>query len=719
MERKTILIADNSTINRTLLAGTLKDTYDILLASDGIEALELMREHAESLSAVLLDMVMPLKDGYQVLVEKANDASIATIPVISLSSSAEANTELRALNAGAIDFLAKPVEPEIVRRRVKLAIDQRELESLHIQNRIYEERQYAADHDPLTGIYSKAAFYRETQAMLDANPSANYMLLRFDIEKFKLINSLFGIDMGDHVLTVTAKNLQERMAGRGTYGRYEADNFVACFVQGSMDPEALLNDIGDSVRSSFEDIGLTQTLVLAAGMYPIVERDIAVGEMCDRAAMAMRTTKGEYDRHIATYDDTLRRQLLEEQDILDNMERALENGEFEVYLQPVYSLATENVASAEALVRWNRPGRGIMSPGVFIPLFERNGFISKLDYLMWEQVCQIQTQRAELGLDALPISVNLSRKSLYNPNICTDILELTERYGVAPELFRIEITESAYMDNATQLISTVAQLQEHGFPVLMDDFGSGYSSLNTLREIPVDMLKLDMRFMEGFERGGRVGTIMAAVLRMSKWLGIPVIAEGVETFEEYEFLRTIGCEFTQGFYLARPMPYDDFEDHLARSQGVPPEPAREFSADLVNKVFGADRTETSMFSALFDAMAVYEFSGDDVEVMRGDNGYFDLFGYDASTFGSEGSLLVDRVTPEDYQRILDACHRAVKGEKSARTSIEWPIGSGREVIVSCLKVASDTAANHLVLMGFLRTVISEGDRTYDAGGAKA
>lgn len=699
-DTRTLLIVEDSAVVSAQLTRALENDYNILHASDGVEALATMREYPEDISVVLLDLVMPNKDGYQVLAEKSFDTNIAGIPIIALSASGETDTELRALNAGAIDFLTKPVEPEIVLRRVKLAIDQRELEALHIQNRIYEERQFVVDHDALTGIYSKTAFYRETQTMLDEHPDAHFCMLIWDIEKFKLINNLFGMDMGDRVLQEAAVSLGKHVAERGTYGRYESDHFVACVEGDTKEAERLVDSVVADLRSTFADAGLTQNLVIAAGVYPIEDSNISVDEMCDRAALAQRTIKGDYTRHIAYYDETLHEQLLQEQDILDNMEHALANGEFEVYLQPVYSMTTEKVASAEALVRWNRPGSGIVSPGVFIPLFERNGFISSLDRQMWQQVCQIQASRKAQKLPDLPISVNVSRKSLYNPYLAEEIEELTHYYQVEPRLFRIEITESAYMDNAEQLMTTVSKLQQAGFLVLMDDFGSGYSSLNTLKDIPVDMLKLDMRFMEGFDSGGRVGTVMASVLRMAKWLGVPVIAEGVETYDQYTFLKSAGCEYTQGFYLARPMPYDRFEEYVEGNQGVPDTDDKKISVDLVNLMMGGDSVTPRIVSGLFDGAAIFEYSGDSVEVLRADQGYFDMFGYSADTFKSKGNMLADRISENDYARVLEACSHAEKMREAGRAHITLP-STGRLVQVTCMSAVQEDEARSLVIMGFL------------------
>lgn len=360
------------------MGGILSDEYHILEADDGQQALDVLRKEGDHISVMLLDIMMPVKDGYQVMAEMAQDPSISDIPVIVVTAESEAATELRMLNAGAMDFLTKPIEPEIARRRIKSVVDQRELEELHIQNRLHEELRYQSDHEELTGIYSKEAFYRQTHEMLTSRTDEEFLLIRCDIEKFKLVNELFGIKTGDRMLQAAAHSVARNVGKLGTYGRFGSDNFIMCVPAASVDPEKLMQAIIADLKNSFEDAGLTQAVVVVAGIYQIIDHNLQVGQMCDRAGMALQTVKGDYDRHIAYYDDKLRERLLDEQDILDNMDEALEKGEFEVYLQPVYSLSSGHPVSAEALVRWNRPGKGVVSPGMFIPLFERNGFISKL-----------------------------------------------------------------------------------------------------------------------------------------------------------------------------------------------------------------------------------------------------------------------------------------------------------------------------------------------------
>lgn len=432
MAKKTILIADNSIINRTFLSGILSDEYETLEAENGQKALDILREKEGHVAAMLLDLVMPVKDGYQVLEEMSQDDLIKGVPVIVVTAENVTSVEARALDAGAMDFLTKPIEPEIARRRIKSVVSQRELEELHIKSRILEELQYQSDHDELTGIFSRTAFYRETHDMLVSHCDKDYLLIRWDIEKFKLVNDLFGMKVGDDMLKAAATSVARHVSGHGTYGRFGSDNFVMCVPETVIDPNRLMEEIVEDVKSSFEDAGIAQAVVVATGIFRIIDHDLQVGQMCDRAGMALQTVKGDYTRHVAYYDDKLRQRLLDEQDILDNMDSALRNGEFQVFLQPVYNLSTGRPASAEALVRWNRPGKGIVSPGVFIPLFEHNGFISKLDYQIWEQVCEIQESRAKRGLVPIPISVNLSRKSIYDPNLYQTIVDLVNRHHIEP-----------------------------------------------------------------------------------------------------------------------------------------------------------------------------------------------------------------------------------------------------------------------------------------------
>lgn len=482
MHDKTILIADNSIINRMQMGGILASEYNILEADNGHDALDIMRERGEDgIDAVLLDLHMPGQTGFDVLAEKQANPAIADIPVIVITADSVTAAEVHALDAGAADFLTKPIEPEIMRRRVSLVINARELEEQRMRVRMLEEAAWITDHDDLTGLYTRKAFLREMQDMIDTHPDQEYLLAVWDFENFKTFNELFGTALGDKMLIAAARCMDDLFAGGGVYGRLSNDNFAFCFREGDADIEQVMEGIIGDISRLLSQNGIDFAPSLATGVYLVEDTDVEVSVMLDRAMMARNTIKGDYDRHIAYYNSELTDRMLEEQDILNNMEHALENGEFQVQLQPVYGIDSNQPVSAEALVRWHRPGHGIVSPGVFVPLFEENGFISKMDHSIWEQVCQILASRHDRGLPEIPISVNLSRRSIFNSSLYDEIVALVEKYGIEPRLFRIEVTESSYTENIDLVISMVTRLQDYGFTVLMDDFGSGYSSFQRLQ----------------------------------------------------------------------------------------------------------------------------------------------------------------------------------------------------------------------------------------------
>ena len=287
--------------------------------------------------------------------------------------------------------------------------------------------------------------------------------------------------------------------------------------------------------------------------------------MCDRANLARSTIKGDYRKRYAYYDEPMRAAIIAEQEILNDMEAALESGAFVLYLQPIYSLNFEKPVSAEALVRWQHPEKGLIEPGKFITLFEHNRFITNLDHYMWEMTCRYLADRRKRGLANIPISVNVSRINLFQPDLADELLRLLKKYDLPTSLLRLEITETAYMDNPEQLITASDNLRRAGFKIMVDDFGSGYSSLHMLKDIPLDILKLDMRFLTDIEPSSRGAAILLGVIRIAQNLGMVTVAEGVESMFQLEFLRAAGCDNIQGFYYAKPIPIDEFEAFLDNS----------------------------------------------------------------------------------------------------------------------------------------------------------
>ncbi|MEG1848377.1 MAG: EAL domain-containing protein [Lachnospiraceae bacterium] len=557
-KRPEILIVDDSKTNRAVLRGIFKQNYELVEAEDGEIAIQVLESHPD-IALILLDINMPRMNGYELLAYLQQDSQLSNIPVVIDTEFGDEESELKALKLGAMDFLTKPYNPEIVLHRVQNVMAKLQLEQQHTEQRMNEkqikELRYQAEHDLMTGIYQRETFYTKTVAMLHANTDIKYMLIQWDIERFKVINDLYGTDVGDAVLIGIARTFDDIVLGIGTYGRLTADNFVCCVPKDRISVEQLLKQF----EKSFCRLQLNYQISLYAGVYDIHNIEVPIDQMCDRACLALRTIKGNYMKHYAMYDNKLRETMLEEQYIVSEMQSALEEHQFDIYLQPIYNIASEQVVSAEALVRWHHPDKGMIMPGLFIPLFERNGFITKLDAYVWERTCQYLKKRKTEGKKEIPISVNVSRMNLYNPNFCEDMIALLQKYHLDARALKLEITESAYIDNARQLLETMGKLQEYGFKILTDDFGSGYSSLNMLKDVPADILKIDMKFIDDLEHSDRAGNILTSVIRMAKWLDMSVVAEGVETKRQFEFLRSIECDDVQGYYFSRPLPIDQFE----------------------------------------------------------------------------------------------------------------------------------------------------------------
>ena len=254
--------------------------------------------------------------------------------------------------------------------------------------------------------------------------------------------------------------------------------------------------------------------------------------------------------------------MIEEQLITGNMEAALLENQFTIYLQPIFNPVKNTVVSAEALVRWFHPVHGMVSPGKFIPVFERNGFIVRLDRFVWEEACRLQRKLLDAGKPIVPISVNLSRLNFYSPDLPDFLSGLLKKYELKPWMLKLEVTESAYTDNQQQLLAMIATFKELGFPILMDDFGSGYSSLNMLKDMPLDTLKVDMAFIRELEKSDRVAVILKFIVELATALGMDVVIEGVETQAQVDYVKSLGDVAIQGYFFSRPLPIPDYETLL-------------------------------------------------------------------------------------------------------------------------------------------------------------
>lgn len=418
-----------------------------------------------------------------------------------------------------------------------------------------QRERYIANHDPLTDTYTKKHLFERTRERIDANPDDTFYVAYMDIDSFKLVNDVFGRAFGDYALQAFAQDLKKNLPPTSLYGRISGDAFGACFSSAELNIELAEKHL---TEFSIEKDAIAHKLFIHEGVYEVTDRSIDVSVMFDRAKMALRTIKGDYKKHIALYDDVMREKALRDQNIALELPAALANRDVCPYLQAIVD-KDGKVIGAEALVRWIHPERGFLSPGQFIPVVEQNGMIADVDRYIWRRACEILKRWEAMGRDDLFISVNVSPKDFYFMDINEELNSAVSECGIPASRLRVEITETVMMDDKSGKYDILRNLQSAGFIVEIDDFGSGYSSLNILKDMPVDMVKIDMVFINDMQTLSRTSVILRNVINMMNELGLSPITEGVETQEQYRVLSEMGCDMFQGFLFARPMPVEDFE----------------------------------------------------------------------------------------------------------------------------------------------------------------
>lgn len=420
-----------------------------------------------------------------------------------------------------------------------------------------KQEQYLATHDSLTGLYNKEYFCEVAKRYLERYPETEFYVICTDIKEFKIINDSFGTQIGDQILRNAARMLKEELRGAVVTGRIGSDVFAILMPKGNYNELFFRNQKSKDFLHGI-DKAFSFPVVSHVGIYEVTERELPVSVMCDRARMAINTIKEDYHKRIAYYDEKLRAEIVREQELIKDFDKALENGQIRMFLQP-QTTVDGKLLGAEALVRWCHPEKGWISPGEFIPVFERNGLISDIDRFIWEEACKQLKAWKEMGRDDIYISVNISPRDFYFLNVYHSFIELVEKYDIEPKNLKLEITETAIVLDFNRQVELITRLRKNGFVVEMDDFGSGYSSLNMLKDIHVDILKIDMAFLKKAKDEERSKKILQMVVGLSSQLGMPVITEGVESAEQVQFLSEIGCEMFQGYYFAKPMSVEEFE----------------------------------------------------------------------------------------------------------------------------------------------------------------
>lgn len=420
----------------------------------------------------------------------------------------------------------------------------------------YENEKFRATHDKLTGLYNKEFFYEAVEALLKENPNEDYNIIVTDVKNFKIVNDVFGDEVGDKVLKEIADITRKFGRSYCIYARLTGDRFALCIPEKRYSEETLLAyySMADSSveNSSFK-------IHIHIGVYRITDRDMRVSVMCDHAMLAIRTIKDSFRNHVAYYKTELRESFIGDHRIISEFETAIANSDFRPYIQP--QIASNGcIRGGEMLVRWFHPTDGIIRPDKFIKLLEQTGLISRLDKYMWELACKQLRIWDEQGYKKSYISVNISQKDFYLLDVYNVITSLMYKYGIEPSRLHLEVTETAIMDDPTNHLVLISRLRKRGFIVEIDDFGSGYSSLNMLKDFDADVLKIDMGFLRKTTNAEKSTKILRMIISLAKSLDMQVITEGVEKLEQVEFLTRYGCDIFQGFYFAKPVPVKEFEE---------------------------------------------------------------------------------------------------------------------------------------------------------------
>ncbi len=483
--------------------------------------------------------------------------------------------------------------------------------------------------DEITGLLSRNDFCSQINGVISANPRAKYSVFFFDIIKFKAINDIFGFKEGDKLLAFIGEMLRGEKFSIALACRESADRFAFLADVTKTDENRLIGAIIDEIKG-YE---LPFEIYLNVGVYKIQRPEETGHTMLDKAMLAQSVIKGSYTSSVNFFTDNLRDEMLSEQEITGSMSLALSEEQFLVYYQPQYNHSTGMIIGAEALVRWEHPTKGLISPARFIPIFEKNGFITKLDFYVFDKVAKFIKRSMDKNFSIVPISINFSKNDIFFPNFVENLEIIRNKHGVPAKYLRIELTESILIGNNKAVNDILRKLHAVGYVVEMDDFGSGYSSLNVLKDLEFDVIKLDMLFLENKDESGRGGTILSSVINMAKWLGIPVIAEGVETVSQADFLKSIGCDNIQGYLYSKPLPEKEYEKLISASSIGALMPQMKL-AEKLNAANFWDPTsqETLIFSNFVGAAVIFSYdrAKREIEILRVNKKYLRELGMNLS-----------------------------------------------------------------------------------------
>lgn len=546
--KRKILIAEDEVINQQILAMILQSEYDVLLADNGQRALDILHEHYKEISLVLLDLVMPVMDGFEVLKVVQEDPLLKRIPVIILTS--DKSAEVESLKLGAQDFIVKPYDmPEVIIARIKRSILLAEETNLIIHTQ----------KDNLTGLFTKKYFYEYIHKFDVLNPEEEMDAIAINIKRFQIFNEMYGHEFGDKLLVSIGKALKAlTVTNDGIVARVDSDSFFL-YISGHENYQFLIDDV---LIPAAKSLGEEIEVEFRIGINKAANKEDSIEKRFDHAIRASMEDKLSFENTIIYYDEQMHNKEFYCEKLLRHFDKAIKDNEFKLYLQPKFDITGNEpvLTSAEALVRWVHPEYGMVSPGVFVPLFEENGLIRRLDYFIWNEAGKAIKNWKEKCGKSIPISINVSRVDLLEEELLNHLMDMIDGQGIDIKDVYLEITESAYSDEPEMIVRRVSELSKRGFILEMDDFGSGYSSLGMVTTLPINVLKIDMSFVKQMLVSPKDKKMVEIIIEIANFLKLKTVAEGVENQEQLDELKKMGCDIIQGYYFSKPIPVEEFTE---------------------------------------------------------------------------------------------------------------------------------------------------------------
>ena len=549
--RKSILVVEDNKINCNILANIVKDNYIVFIAHNGQEALEQLDKHCEEISVIILDIIMPVMDGFEFLKIKNANKLFKFIPTIVLTGDVSTESELKALKLGASEFVSKPYVPSLIVQRIKNLIELKETSSSLNQ----------LQKDLLTGVYNKQTFSEKASYKIkESNENFNFIIV--GIKNYKLISDLFGVEICDNTIKKIAVILYGYVSNHnGLLGKYSGSSFIV-MLDGKND---MLFDFMEYIDDNNSDIIKKFDINIKFGVYQSsYDNVVDIDSICNFASVTYNSlNENSYEKY-KFFDSSIIERVRAEHEINNDIIEAIQNQDIYAEFQPKYNLETKEVVGFEALSRWNHPKRGLLLPDFYIPILERNNRIFMMDIVIWESACQRIVRNREIFNIEIPISINVSKIDILNKYFLETLLGFCQKYHIKTKLLHLEITETVYMSNKDYLEDILFQLKSYGFIIEMDDFGKGYSSLVSLYTLPFDVIKLDMGFLatEGNYE------IVKFIIDMAKSLKLGLIAEGISTLENEEYLCNNGCTIGQGYFFSKSLKSSEMDKMLFKIRGI-------------------------------------------------------------------------------------------------------------------------------------------------------